>query len=50
MPFNKLHVPMALGVETCHAINNLLHDSLVENCGSNPDDYFWNFGDGITGT
>jgi hypothetical protein len=40
MPFNKLHVPMNLRVETCHAINNLLHDSLVENCGSNPDDYF----------
>ena len=40
MPFNKLHVPQTLSVETCHAINNLLHDSLVENCGSNADDYF----------
>lgn len=40
MPFNKLHVPKDLPVETCHAINNLLHDCLVETCGVNPDDYF----------
>lgn len=40
MPFNKLHVPRSLAVETCRAINDLLHVSLVENCGVNPDDYF----------
>ncbi len=40
MPFNKLHVPQTLPAETCHAINDLLHDSLVETCGVNPDDYF----------
>ena len=40
MPFNKLHVPHSLPAETCHAINDLLHDSLVENCRSHPDDYF----------
>ena len=40
MPFNKLHVPKQLPVETSHAINDLLHDSLVETCGVNPEDYF----------
>jgi hypothetical protein len=40
MPFNKLHVPRHLSIETCHAINDLLHDSLVETCGVNPEDYF----------
>lgn len=40
MPFNKLHVPSTLPAETCHAINDLLHDSLVETCGVNPDDFF----------
>ena len=40
MPFNKLHVPKDLPVSTCHAINNLLHDSLVELCGVNSDDFF----------
>lgn len=40
MPFNKLHVPEALPVETCHAINDLLHESLVETCAVNPDDFF----------
>lgn len=40
MPFNKLHVPHDLHNATCHAINNLLHDSLVETCGVNPDDFF----------
>lgn len=40
MPFNKLHVPQHLSAETCHAINDLLHDSLVETCGVNPEDYF----------
>ena len=40
MPFNKLHVPSDLPTETCHAINNLLHDSLVETCGVDPDDFF----------
>ncbi len=40
MPFNKIHVPSDLPVATCHAINKLLHDSLVETCGVNPDDFF----------
>lgn len=40
MPFNNLHVPQHLSVETCHAINNLLHECLVETCGVNPEDYF----------
>ncbi|MEM7525041.1 MAG: tautomerase family protein [Pseudomonadota bacterium] len=40
MPFNKLHVPQDLPAETCHAINDLLHDSLVATCGVNPDDFF----------
>ena len=40
MPFNKLHVPQDLPVSTCHAINNLLHDSLVETCNVNPNDFF----------
>jgi hypothetical protein len=40
MPFNKLHVPQDLPVSTCHAINNLLHDSLVETCKVNPNDFF----------
>ncbi|MBO9427019.1 tautomerase family protein [Labrenzia sp. R4_1] len=40
MPLNKLHVPRNLPVETCCKINDLLHDSLVETCGVNPEDYF----------
>ena len=40
MPFNKIHVPKMLSSETCHAINDLLHASLVEVCGVNPDDFF----------
>lgn len=40
MPFNKLHVPQGLAVDMCHAINDLLHTSLVETCGVNPDDFF----------
>lgn len=40
MPFNKLHVPQDLPVSTCHAINDLLHASLVETCNVNPDDFF----------
>ncbi len=40
MPFNKLHVPQDLDSKVCHAINDLLHASLVETCGVNPDDYF----------
>ena len=40
MPFNKLHVPQSFAIEKCHAINDLLHASLVETCGVNPDDYF----------
>lgn len=40
MPLNKLHVPKNLSIETCRQINNLLHDSLVETCAVNPEDYF----------
>ena len=40
MLFNKLHVPEDLPPETCHAINDALHESLVETCGVNPDDFF----------
>ncbi|ABD55326.1 tautomerase family protein [Jannaschia sp. CCS1] len=40
MPFNKLHVPQSLPAETCRQINDLLHDSLVETCGVNAEDYF----------
>lgn len=40
MPFNKIHVPQDLAVEMCHAINDQLHESLVEICGVNPEDYF----------
>lgn len=40
MPFNKIHVPDQLSVEVCHAINDALHDSLVETCAVNPDDFF----------
>ncbi|MEO0914229.1 MAG: tautomerase family protein [Pseudomonadota bacterium] len=40
MPFNKLHVPEALPLETCHKINDMLHDCLVETCAVNPEDFF----------
>ncbi|MEM7643437.1 MAG: tautomerase family protein [Pseudomonadota bacterium] len=40
MPLNKLHVPRTLPAETCRALSTLLHDSLVETCGVNPDDDF----------
>ena len=40
MPFNKLHVPRDLPAETCHQINDLLHDSLVKTCAVNPEDNF----------
>ncbi|QBF32033.1 tautomerase family protein [Thalassococcus sp. S3] len=40
MPFNKLHVPQDLPAATCHAINDQLHESLVDTCGVNPDDFF----------
>ncbi|MEM6677293.1 MAG: tautomerase family protein [Pseudomonadota bacterium] len=40
MPFNKIHVPLHLPVETCRAINDAVHNSLVETCGSHPDDDF----------
>ncbi|MEM9230560.1 MAG: tautomerase family protein [Pseudomonadota bacterium] len=40
MPFNKLHVPQDLSVEICQAINEELHESLVDTCGVNPDDHF----------
>ncbi len=40
MPFNKIHVPEDLPTETCRAINDLLHETLVKTCSSHPDDYF----------
>lgn len=40
MPFNKIHVPEDLPVKTCQAINEELHESLVQTCGVNPDDHF----------
>jgi hypothetical protein len=40
MPFNKLHVPRSFATERCHAINDVLHASLVETCAVNPDDNF----------
>ncbi|WP_227272412.1 tautomerase family protein [Roseobacter weihaiensis] len=40
MPLNKLHVPENLPARTCRQINDLLHDSLVQTCAVNPDDYF----------
>ncbi|MFQ6548801.1 tautomerase family protein [Aestuariibius sp. 2305UL40-4] len=40
MPFNKLHVPQGLAAETCQAINEELHESLVETCSVNPEDHF----------
>ncbi len=40
MPFNKIHVPGTMPVALCHSINDLLHDSLVETCGVNPNDVF----------
>lgn len=40
MPFNKIHVPAALPAVLCRAINNELHESLVETCGVNPRDNF----------
>lgn len=40
MPLNKLHVPKDLSAQTCHQINDLLHDSLVQTCAVNPEDYF----------
>src|SRR5690242_478473 len=40
MPFSKLHVPQALPVETCQAIDDLLHASLVATCGVDPSDDF----------
>lgn len=29
-----------MSVQTCRQINDLLHDSLVETCAVNPEDYF----------
>ena len=40
MPFNKIHAPRDLQNQTCQAISNELHESLVENCGSDPNDDF----------
>ena len=40
MPLNRLHVPHSIPAETTRALNELLHTSLVETCGVNPDDHF----------
>ena len=40
LPFNKLHVPHDLPRDMCHAINEELHESLVQTCNVNPDDHF----------
>ncbi|MEL6127967.1 MAG: tautomerase family protein [Pseudomonadota bacterium] len=40
MPFNKIHVPATLAPETCRAINAQLHESLVETCAVNDEDFF----------
>lgn len=40
MPFNKIHVPEDLPQATYRAINDQLHESLVETCGSHEDDFF----------
>lgn len=40
MPMNKIHVPQELPSTICQSINRLLHDSLVETCAVNPDDFF----------
>ena len=40
MPFNKIHVPAAMPASLTRAINDQLHQSLVETCGVNPNDYF----------
>ena len=40
MPLNKIHVPRHLETKLCHSINQLLHDSLVETCAVNPEDFF----------
>lgn len=40
MPFNRLHVLIALPADTCRQINDCLHESLVATCGVNPDDDF----------
>ncbi|MEM9144995.1 MAG: tautomerase family protein [Pseudomonadota bacterium] len=38
MPLSKLHVPAECPVETCRAMAQAPHDSLVETCGVHPDD------------
>ncbi|MEP3115606.1 tautomerase family protein [Nisaea sp.] len=40
MPLTKLHVPSTLPPEICRSIGDLLHTSLVDTCGVNPDDNF----------
>lgn len=40
MPLTKLHVPHTLAPETCRSIGEILHSSLVDTCGVNPDDNF----------
>ena len=40
LPFNKLHVPRDLAVETCQTINRHLHAALVDTCGVHTDDDF----------
>lgn len=40
MPFTKLHVPESYSSELCEALSQLIHDSLVETCDVDPDDFF----------
>lgn len=40
MPLTKLHVPHSLPPKTCLVIGEILHSSLVDECGVNPDDNF----------
>jgi len=40
MPFNKIHVPASFSAPLCGAINDQLHESLVETCSVNPEDFF----------
>lgn len=40
MPFNKIHAPASLPAALCRAINEQLHESLVETCAVNPNDNF----------
>jgi|GEM_PF-602599 len=40
MPLSKIHVPESFPPALVSQIGQALHDSLVETCAVNPDDYF----------